>query len=290
MDRPTNDVTLTCGIVRDLLPLYLDGLTSPETNAALEAHLAACPDCRALRAALEADLPGAEAAPPEAGGAPARPDGGAPAAPAQTEVAGAVLQRAARRGWRKALIVMVAAALLIVGGMRFWDWGMGTQVPQKHIQIHAVCPVRDEGGEVTRLLLFWTLDKEYSGLSFGGGGDRSINTLFVSYKPFSTWAFEYDPAVWQNFACAELAPAEKVVLNGMLIWSEEENEDDPTPEYARYLMSLGDTAQLYVGEESVTICSDSEYHTWSYDDVLLDSGPIEALDAAIETAPWRQIP
>ena len=46
MDKKTNDVVLTCGIARDLLPLYLDGLTSPESAAALEAHLASCPDCR----------------------------------------------------------------------------------------------------------------------------------------------------------------------------------------------------------------------------------------------------
>ena len=40
MDKKTNDAVLTCGIARDLLPLYLDGLTSPESAAALEAHLA----------------------------------------------------------------------------------------------------------------------------------------------------------------------------------------------------------------------------------------------------------
>ena len=43
MDKKTNDVVLTCGIARDLLPLYLDGLTSPESAAALEAHLASGP-------------------------------------------------------------------------------------------------------------------------------------------------------------------------------------------------------------------------------------------------------
>ena len=33
MDKKTNDAVLTCGIARDLLPLYLDGLTSPESAA-----------------------------------------------------------------------------------------------------------------------------------------------------------------------------------------------------------------------------------------------------------------
>jgi len=286
MDKKTNDVVLTCGIARDLLPLYLDGLTSPESAAALEAHLASCPDCRALRAALETPLPGAEESP----AARSAGDGaGTDGAPPQTEVAEKVLKRAARRGWRKALAVMVVIALLIVGGMRFWDWGMGTPVPQKHIQIHAVCPIRDSGGgKVTSLLLLWTLDEEYSGLTFGGGGDQSINTLSLTYKPFSTWAFDYDPAVWQGFACTLLTPAQRVILNGILIWSEEENGDAPTPEYARYLLSLGDEALVHVGEDAVTICSDTEYHTWSYDDVLLGSGPIEELEGTVLTPAWSQ--
>ena len=139
MDKKTNDAVLTCGIARDLLPLYLDGLTSPESAAALEAHLASCPDCRAVRAALETPLPGAEESP----AARSAGDGaGTDGAPPQTEVAEKVLKRAARRGWRKALVVMVVIALLIVGGMRFWDWGMGTPVAQKHIQIHAGHPER----------------------------------------------------------------------------------------------------------------------------------------------------
>lgn len=45
---------LTCGVVRDLLPSYVEGLTSGETNAAVDAHLAACPDCAALRDAMAA--------------------------------------------------------------------------------------------------------------------------------------------------------------------------------------------------------------------------------------------
>jgi len=43
---------LTCAVVRDLLPMYIDGLTSQETNEALERHLTACPDCAALLADL----------------------------------------------------------------------------------------------------------------------------------------------------------------------------------------------------------------------------------------------
>ena len=54
---------LPCHIVKDLLPSYLDHLTGPETEADIQEHLASCPDCRAVRDAMAADL-GAEKAPP----------------------------------------------------------------------------------------------------------------------------------------------------------------------------------------------------------------------------------
>ena len=48
---------LTCGVVRDLLPSYVEGLTSQETNTAVERHLADCPDCTRLRADLAGETP-----------------------------------------------------------------------------------------------------------------------------------------------------------------------------------------------------------------------------------------
>ena len=56
---------LTCAIARDLMPSYADGLTSGDSNRALEAHLAVCPDCAARLSAMrgEAAPAGAETAP-----------------------------------------------------------------------------------------------------------------------------------------------------------------------------------------------------------------------------------
>lgn len=50
-------VNLPCAIVEDLLPLYLDDLSSPETRACVEAHLAVCPVCAAKRDAMAAPEP-----------------------------------------------------------------------------------------------------------------------------------------------------------------------------------------------------------------------------------------
>lgn len=52
---------LSCAVVRDLLPSFVEGLTCEETNAAVEAHLSACPDCAALRDAMASPAEPAEA-------------------------------------------------------------------------------------------------------------------------------------------------------------------------------------------------------------------------------------
>lgn len=277
MDQTTNDAVLTCGIVRDLLPLYLDGLTSPETAAALEAHLASCPDCLALRTALEADLPGAEApAPPEDGGA---------APPAQTEVAGRVLKQAARRGWRRALIAAMALALLIIGGWRLWDWGTGTPVPQKAIQVHAVCPVRNDAGEITALMLCYTVDEAYKSPSYGSVNDSERTAVKMTYKPFAFLWWDDDVPVtltWAANSYLLTLPAEEVTLNGETIWTLAEHGDDPTPDYANVLADpelMDPEGELWfnIGADSITLCSGTEFRTWSYDGTLLDSGDPEEL-------------
>jgi len=54
----------SCDLMRDLLPLYLDGVCSEESRKAVEAHLSECPGCKEFYAAMgEAD--GMEAPPPE---------------------------------------------------------------------------------------------------------------------------------------------------------------------------------------------------------------------------------
>lgn len=37
---------MNCHVIQDLLPLYAEGLTSPESNDLVNAHLENCPDCR----------------------------------------------------------------------------------------------------------------------------------------------------------------------------------------------------------------------------------------------------
>lgn len=62
-DRPVG-----CGVIRDLLPLYVDGAAGEESRALVEEHLSSCPACRRE---LE-QLRGQVALPPEADGGEVR--------------------------------------------------------------------------------------------------------------------------------------------------------------------------------------------------------------------------
>lgn len=47
---------IDCSIVRDLLPNYMEKLTSDETNASINEHLLQCPECQAVLASMSQKL------------------------------------------------------------------------------------------------------------------------------------------------------------------------------------------------------------------------------------------
>ncbi len=47
---------MECGIIRDLMPSYVDGLTSEESSRAVEEHVQECAECRDFLNAMKAEL------------------------------------------------------------------------------------------------------------------------------------------------------------------------------------------------------------------------------------------
>ena len=101
---------LTCGVVRDLLPSYVEGLTSQETNVAVERHLADCQDCARLRADLTGET----------------------ADPAEESKEVDYLKKVKRRGRRRVVMAVavtvlvlalgIAAKLFLIGEPANWDY------------------------------------------------------------------------------------------------------------------------------------------------------------------------
>ena len=117
---------LPCGVVRDLLPSYVEGLTAPETNEAVERHLSDCADCERLRTELASrDVPGA---------------------PEEVKEVD-YLKKVRRRGRRRVMIAVavtvlilalgIAAKLFLIGSPANWDnwenpnWMAYTNVPNQ---------------------------------------------------------------------------------------------------------------------------------------------------------------
>lgn len=49
---------MKCEIIRDLLPSYVDGLTSAESNEAIENHLEYCPECQVYLESMKKEITG----------------------------------------------------------------------------------------------------------------------------------------------------------------------------------------------------------------------------------------
>lgn len=95
---------MNCNIVRDLLPLYHDGVCSEESRRAVEEHLEGCGACRQVLADMDAPLPAAEE---EKNGDDAAVVG--------------LIAREWRRLWRRTLLTGAAVVLVLcLGGFAFW--------------------------------------------------------------------------------------------------------------------------------------------------------------------------
>ena len=95
-----NDIS--CDVVRDLLPLYHDGVCSADSRALVEAHLVSCEGCRTELADMDADIPPAPI----------------PDEDTALKAVGSAWDRAKKRSFRRGLAVVggvLLAAALCVG-------------------------------------------------------------------------------------------------------------------------------------------------------------------------------
>ena len=94
---------MNCGIIQDLLPLYHDGVCSPESRTEVEEHLKTCPDCRAALAAMDAPLPEAEKAAPDDAAA--------------VRSLSRAWEKGKRRAWWKGAVLAAAAFSVVISAL-----------------------------------------------------------------------------------------------------------------------------------------------------------------------------
>lgn len=92
---------MNCKIILDLLPLYHDGVCSPESRAEVEAHLQTCPGCRAALAAMDAPLPEEKTPQPDDAAA--------------VRSLSRAWKKGKRRAWWKGALIAAAVCAVLVG-------------------------------------------------------------------------------------------------------------------------------------------------------------------------------
>ena len=125
---------LTCGVVRDLLPNYVDGLLCTESLQAVDRHLAGCPSCAAVLASMGEPEPEAEKQAREVD----------------------YLKRVKARANRKIIAAVGCTALILAAALLAKLFIIGTPLqPQSAAVMEAV-----EEGDVLRLSLMpvWSSD------------------------------------------------------------------------------------------------------------------------------------
>lgn len=130
---------LTCGVVRDLLPSYVENLLGEESRKAVERHLETCPACAAEKEAMTV--------PPEA-----------EAAEAAKEVD--FLKRVKKSALKKVALAVVCTALVLAAALGLKVFLIGTPLQPQSV---AVTDIRQAGN-----VLYVSLMSVSSGDAFHG--------------------------------------------------------------------------------------------------------------------------
>lgn len=125
---------LTCAVVRDLLPSYVEGLTAEETAEAVERHIRSCPECAARLEAMRTP-------------------------PAQAEAEETVkevdyLKRMKKGVIRKIALAVVCTSLVIAGGFLMKEFVIGRTPDPEMIDIE-LAQVDEENNLTLLLDTYW---------------------------------------------------------------------------------------------------------------------------------------
>ncbi len=132
---------LPCHIAQDLMPSFVDGLTSPETNRAMEAHLDRCPLCAAQHRRMVSGVPEPEEQAPQVD----------------------YLKKVRKISWRRTIAAVLLAAAALCGGFFLWIFCIGQPAQHQGIfcnawvngrEIEVFCELSSSGQSIARIR--WT--------------------------------------------------------------------------------------------------------------------------------------
>lgn len=217
---------LPCDIVRDLLPLYHDGVVSETTGQAVEAHLENCPPCRQEYEVLCTDLP----------------TGSVEEDPTVVKFA-AMLKTLRKKRTRRAIkIGLLTCCLLVVAHVLLFCVPL-VEIPPEDFEV--VRAYRYEADGMEKFFVLYStsnyLGKVTEDASYRYDLDSGTHVLQHKKAPLA-WKVKENDYPWlpdpHRFFHLETFDWEgsghrctTIQINDKVVWTEEANGDDPVPDY-----------------------------------------------------------
>ena len=215
---------LPCEVVKDLLPLYHDGVVSNDTGMMIEAHLDHCENCRSE---LDSICNGDRI---EKGIIEYNKE---PSFSAFRNGVNAIKKKGTIRG---VLITTLAVAVLL-GGFIFLRTNSVINVPVDQLKIDDVIryDLGTDGGEG----IFFTYEMDWDGgFSVIYNVSKNPKEIDIAIKRTAFWEKKFTRhqrycCVLNNFTkeSADVKTAETIKVNGQVIWTKDQGVNNDPPEY-----------------------------------------------------------
>lgn len=247
MEEPAMKNELTCGVVRDLLPSYVEGLLGEESREAVDRHLEGCPACSARRDAM--------------------------AAPAEETMETAqevdYLKKVKTRSAKRIALAVVCTAAVLLGGLALKVFVIGTPLQAQSVAV-VVADVHPDNS------LYLSLISTGSGNAFHGwkvetsdgvvsitARDVLVSPLYRSGQKELTVPLNFVREVWLGGPAGRLLWAD-----GLVITQKTMNLVDAKTPYCGDAAALGRIADLLqisqvLGPYTTSLHTGSRPYVWT---------------------------
>ncbi len=243
---------LTCGVVRDLLPSYVENLLGEESKEAVDRHLETCPECRERKEDMAA------------------PTGAEETAEAAKEVD--FLRRVKKGTVKKIALAVVCTVLLVVGGYLLKEFVIGRTPDAEHISIEN--PQVDAENNLNLMADTYWGAYELRGLkSTEENGILTYTAREVRVNPFQTAQGGYRKQI--PLLSIPLKGLDEVWICGRLVWQDGMVIDrdtllllDAKTPYCGDAPALGNIAKLLqvgsrIGRYNISLQTSERPYRWT---------------------------
>lgn len=228
---------IDCEIIMDLLPLYCDEAVSKKTADAVKWHLATCVDCREEYENMTKALPKADV----------------PVTTAEK------FRKFIKKHSIREKLLSVLCGIIMVCAFIFAVTEPVVTVPDKDIEVVKAYRYENEKGEKKFFILYKSPIYSFSTTRKAGiikdtsSYQLSVNQAETSYKDTTLTVAEKKPIIsgskeekgfddlWVVSAEGIYGDFTELKFGNTAIWTEEENGNDPVPEYVYYYDKLYDS-------------------------------------------------